>query len=110
MINSLKNHIRAAGANGWYTFNAGYHATEVNADLALEVMESTKQTLKAGDWVFIRGYDRPLEILFIHGVIVTLDWNEAGIDFRDYYALDIRKKGRYSYGTVRIHKAHLIKI
>lgn len=110
MINSVKNHIRAAGVNGWYTFNAGYHADEVNADLALEVLESTKQELKAGDRVFIRGHDRPLEILHVHGIFVTLNWNEPGIDFRDYYALNLRKKGRYSYGTVRIHKAHLIKI
>lgn len=110
MINSLKNHIRAAGANGWYTFNAGYHATEVNADLALEVMKSIKQELKPGDRVFIRGSDRPLDVLHVHGVFVTLNWNEPGIDFRQYYELNIRKKGRYSYGTVRIHKAHLIKI
>lgn len=110
MINSVRNHIRAAGANGWYTWNAGYHADEVTADLAQDVLESTKQELKAGDRVFIRGHDRPLDVLHVHGIFVTLNWNEPGIDFRDYYALNIRKKGRYSYGTVRIHKAHLIKI
>lgn len=110
MINSVRNHIRAAGANGWYTWNAGYHADEVTADLAQDVLESTKQELKAGDRVFIRGHDRPLDVLHVHGIFVTLNWNEPGIDFRDYYAMNIRKKGRYSYGTVRIHKAHLIKI
>lgn len=110
MINSVKNHIRAAGANGWYTWNAGYHADEVTPELALEVLESTKMELKTGNRVFIRGHDRPLEILHVHGIFVTLNWNEPGIDFRDYYALNLRKKGRYSYGTVRIHKAHLIKI
>ena len=108
MRSTLKNHLNQFGPDGLHTFNAGLSIEQAAAIGADEIKRSTLETYKPGDVVMIRGSDIRCRVKKPMGVTLLLEWPLP--DWQSHDRLQVVSKGRYSYGTVEIGKAHVILV